>query len=75
MKETLESLMFGLSFVTFIGFSLVVFVALGYFAGLWVDNNYLLHPFGKIVGVLLGVLMAVYSIYKNVRKFLAQNNK
>lgn len=75
MKEGWRDLAYAFSFTSFVGSALIAFIFIGYYVGDWVDINYLIAPYGKMVGIVLGLIFAVYSVYKHVRRYFLKLDK
>ncbi len=60
-----------------LGWYVGVSIVLGVLGGLWLDNKFNSSPVFTIIGLLLGIVVAFYGVYKmilpNLEKF--DNNK
>ena len=45
-------------------------VALGVVAGVWADSTWHIAPAGLLVGIVLGVAVAVVSVVQQIRRYL-----
>ena len=52
------------------GISIAVCEAAGVVAGLWADRTWGTAPVGLVIGIVLGTVVAVLSVVKQVRRFL-----
>jgi len=54
-----------------VGFFVAGSILLGVIAGLWLDNKLNSEPIGVIVGLLLGLIIAFYGVYRMVLPFMS----
>ena len=54
-----------------VGFFVAGSILLGVVAGLWLDNKLNSEPIGVIVGLLLGLIIAFYGVYRMVLPFMS----
>jgi F0F1-type ATP synthase assembly protein I len=52
------------------GTTVALCVALGVIAGVWCDNAFHVAPAGLLVGIVLGVAVAVVSVIQQIRRYL-----
>ncbi len=52
-----------------VGFYIAGVIILGVLAGRWLDGKFGSEPFWLIVGLVLGVVAAVYGVYAMLRPF------
>lgn len=57
-----------LSAATNIGFTMVSTVAVGLFGGRWLDNYFSFSPWCTVIGIVLGMLAGLWSVYKKIVK-------
>ena len=60
----------GLAAFASLGMTIAVCEGLGVVAGLWADRTWGTAPGGLIIGIVLGTVVAVLSVVKQVRRFL-----
>lgn len=58
--------------VTGVGFYVGGSIVLGVFAGLWLDNKLNTAPVLVIVGLLLGLIVAFYGVWKMLAPFIGK---
>ena len=58
--------------VTGVGFYVGGSIILGVFAGLWLDNKLNTAPILVIVGLLLGLIVAFYGVWKMLVPFIGK---
>ena len=68
VKTKREQLLAALAFVTTVGGTVVANVAAGFYAGKWLDGFFETAPWGRIGGIIVGMLTAVWSVYKILRR-------
>ena len=54
-----------------VGFFVAGSILLGVVGGLWLDNKLNSEPIGVIVGLLLGLIIAFYGVYRMVLPFMS----
>lgn len=70
-KGKIKEIALALSFMSFISSSLIGSMAMGYFAGKWLEGYFAIYPAGRIGGVVLGTAIAVWTIAKHIKaKFI-----
>jgi len=52
------------------GTSIALCESLGIWAGLWSDHHLLGAPWGLILGIVLGTVVAVLSVVRQIRQYL-----
>ncbi len=52
--------------LTGIGFYVVTCILLGVFGGLWLDNKLVTGPLFIILGLVIGLLLAGYGVYRMI---------
>jgi ATP synthase protein I len=57
--------------LTGIGFYIAACILIGVFAGLWVDNKLSSKPWFMIGGLLVGLALAVYGVYRMIRPLMS----
>jgi F0F1-type ATP synthase assembly protein I len=67
VKGDWRNVFLAFSFVSFVSSTLIGSLALGYFAGKWVDDEMAAYPAGRIGGLALGLAMAVWTIVRHLR--------
>lgn len=70
MKPWLEALS-----LTGIGFYIAGSIILGIVGGRWLDDKYNTSPLWLIVGLILGIVVAIYGTYSMFKPFLENNKK
>jgi F0F1-type ATP synthase assembly protein I len=68
-KEALTELP-GAAALAMMGTSIALCEALGIWAGLWSDGHGLHAPWGLILGIVLGTVLAVLGVIRQVRHYL-----
>lgn len=68
MLSKREQLARALVFATTVSGMLIGNMGVGYWLGLYADNKFGLHPYGRIFGIVLGMVSAIWSIYFTLRK-------
>ncbi len=68
VKSRREQLVAALSFVTTVGVTVVSNLVVGFYLGKWVDAALDAYPWGRIGGILLGMITAVWSVYNILRR-------
>ena len=59
-----------------IGFYIAGSIVLGLLGGLWLDNKLDSKPLFIIIGLILGIVIACYGVYKMIQPFISnQKNK
>jgi ATP synthase protein I len=66
MQKDKNTLLNGLSTAATIGFYLVSSVAAGILLGKWFDGYFQVQPWGTVVGIILGMIAGMWSMYKKV---------
>ena len=51
-----------------LGWSLAIWMALGVFAGRWLDHHGFTAPWGLLLGVFAGVAGCIYTILRTLKK-------
>ena len=59
--------------LTGVGFYIAACILLGTFAGLWLDGKFNTKPLFLLGGLLLGLVVAVFGVYRMIRPLM--NNK
>ncbi len=59
--------------LTGVGFYIAACILLGTFVGLWLDGKLNTKPLFMIVGLFIGLVIAVYGVYQMIRPLM--NNK
>ena len=67
-QEGLRQAIKAFSFLSGVGIYLAVVVGLCVFAGSKVDEFFGISPCGKLAGILLGFPVAIYSLYRQMKK-------
>lgn len=68
MLSKREQLAKALVFATTVSGMLIGNICIGYWLGLYADDNFGVNPYGRILGISLGMISAVYSIYFTLKK-------
>lgn len=68
VKSRREQLVAALSFATTVGVTVVSNLAVGFYLGKWADTALDAYPWGRIGGILLGMITAVWSVYNILRR-------
>lgn len=74
-KEKIKEIFLAFSFMSFISSSIVGCMALGYFAGKWLEEIFPIYPVGRLGGLLLGMFLAIFTVVKNIREKFINNSK
>jgi F0F1-type ATP synthase assembly protein I len=56
--------------LTGIGFYIAACIVIGIFTGLWLDNKLNISPLFLIGGLLAGLAVAVYGVYRMIRPLM-----
>lgn len=59
--------------LTGVGFFIAACILIGAFGGLWLDNKFDTEPLFIIGGLLVGLVIAVYGVYRMIRPLM--NNR
>ena len=57
--------------LTGVGFFVGACILLGVFAGIWLDGKLNTGPVFVIIGLVLGIVVAVYGVYQLIRPLLS----
>lgn len=68
MKSTKKQLFTALVFSTTVGSIIVSDLAVFYFLGQYLEGILFVSPWGKIIGIFLGIIVAVFSIYMLLKR-------
>lgn len=68
MEKTKKQLVTALVFATTVSSIIVSNLAAFYFLGQYLEGKLLIAPWGKIVGIFCGMIVAVYSVYKVLKR-------
>ena len=60
--------------LTGVGFFIGACILLGVFAGLWLDGKLNTKPIFMIVGLLIGLVVAVYGVYQMLRPLMSNKH-
>lgn len=66
MKKREESTLAVAGFALGIGISFAVIIGVGIFIGRWIDEVFLSSPWGTIIGIVLGFITGMWSVYKRL---------
>ena len=66
MKKREESTLAAAGFALGIGISFAVIIGMGIFIGRWIDEVFLSSPWGTIIGIVLGFITGIWSVYKRL---------
>ena len=58
-----------------VGWYIGISIVLGVLAGLWLDNKFNTKPLLVIVGLILGVIVAFYGVYRMVLPNISKKQK
>ena len=56
--------------LTGVGFFIVFWILGGVLAGLWLDNKFNTEPLFVIGGLLVGLVIAIYGVYRMIRPLM-----
>jgi ATP synthase protein I len=56
--------------LTGIGFYIAACILLGILTGLWLDNKLGTSPWFLVGGLLVGLVVAIYGVYRMIRPFM-----
>jgi ATP synthase protein I len=56
--------------LTGVGFFIAACILLGIFVGLWVDGKLNTEPFFMIGGLLVGLVVAIYGVYRMIQPLM-----
>jgi ATP synthase protein I len=56
--------------LTGVGFFIAACILLGIFVGLWVDDKLNTEPLFMIAGLLLGLVVAIYGVYRMIQPLM-----
>ena len=54
-----------------VGFFIAAFILIGVFGGLWLDDKFNTEPLFTIGGLLVGLVIAVYGVYRMIRPLMS----
>ncbi len=57
-----------------VGWYIGVCIVLGVLGGLWLDSKYGTKPLWLIVGLVLGIVVAVYGVYQMLQPLIKNTN-
>jgi len=57
--------------LTGVGFYIAACILLGTFVGLWLDGKLNTKPLFMIIGLFIGLVMAVYGVYQMIRPLMS----
>lgn len=60
----------GAAALAMMGTSIALSEALGIWAGLWADHHWVSAPWGLIFGIVLGTVIAVLGVIRQIRQYL-----
>jgi len=69
-KDGLFQAIKAFSVLSGLGVYLTVVVGCSIYLGHLFDENFNTHPYGIFAGILLGFPIAIYSLYKRIKKFM-----
>jgi F0F1-type ATP synthase assembly protein I len=58
-----------------VGWYIGLCIVLGLVGGLWLDNKFNTKPFLTIAGLILGLVVAIYGVYRILVPLLSDKNK
>ena len=56
--------------LTGVGFFIGICIVVGTFAGLWLDGKFNTKPLFILLGLVLGLVVAVYGVYRMIRPLM-----
>lgn len=59
--------------LTGVGFYIAACILLGVFGGLWLDSKFDTEPWFTIGGLLFGLFLAVFGVYRMIRPLMNDN--
>ncbi len=60
--------------LTGVGFYIAACIVLGIFAGLWLDNKLNTGPLFMIGGLLVGLAVAIYGVYRMIQPLMSNKH-
>ena len=66
-KDKFGDVLRALSFMSLVGSTMIVTLAAGFFCGRLVEERFAIYPFGRIIGLVLGVFMAIYTLSNYIK--------
>ena len=67
MREDLWRAVRAFALLSGAGFYFVVILGIFIFAGMKFDEVFVAHPYGKLIGILLGFPVGIYSLYRQIK--------
>lgn len=74
MLSKREQLARALIFATTVSGILVGNIGIGYWLGVYADNYFIIYPYGKMLGIILGMIAAVWSVYLTLKKLFQKKD-
>lgn len=68
MKSTKRQLFSALVFSTTVGSIIISDLAVFYFLGQYIEEKLSISPLGRTVGIFVGIAVAIFSIYKLLKR-------
>ena len=56
--------------LTGVGFFIAICILLGTFTGLWLDDKFNTEPLFTIGGLVVGLVIAIYGVYRMIRPLM-----
>lgn len=75
MLSKREQLARALVFATTVSGILIGNIGIGYWLGLYADRYFSVYPYGRIIGIGLGMIAAVWSVYLTLKKDFFKKDK
>lgn len=74
-KDKLKDIFLAFSFVSFVSSSIIGCMALGYFAGSYLETVFEIYPAGRIAGLVLGMFLAIWTVASQIKTKFIDNDR
>lgn len=72
-KDKFQEMVRALSFVSLVSTTTVTMLAAGFFGGQWLETKLDIYPYGRIIGIVCGLIMTVFALGKYIRENFIDN--